>query len=211
MKQKSLFLITTFIVLYNTISAQGQYAIEANYGLSGVFEPSSNEFKHFGAGISYDFNEVYGIKLDFASDKFRPKNDISNLETGINVTRISLQGTLNLSKAIKKGKAKHALNVIKKESNPDFFNLIAHAGGGVSTIKPIDNSGNDNAINVIMGLTPNFKITEGLYFSLDTSLIFNIAQHYNFDGSLAYEKTPNSFTGITYSVTGGIIYKIRAY
>lgn len=104
MKQKSLFLITTFIVLYNTISAQGQYAIEANYGLSGVFKPSTNELNHFGAGISYDFNEVYGIKLDFASDKFRPKNDISNLETGINVTRISLQGTLNLSKAIKKEK-----------------------------------------------------------------------------------------------------------
>ena len=199
MKQKSLFLITTFIVLYNTISAQGQYAIEANYGLSGVFKPSTNELNHFGAGISYDFNEVYGIKLDFASDKFRVEHSETST-TGINSTRISLQATVNISTAV------------KRENNDALFNIIAHAGGGISTIKPYNYNGEkDNVINAIMGITPRLRITEGLYFSLDTSLIFNIAQHYNFDGSLAYEKIPNSFTGITYSITGGIIYKIRAY
>jgi OOP family OmpA-OmpF porin len=66
-------------------------------------------------------------------------------------------------------------------------------------------------MNVVLGLTPRFKISRGLYFAVDTALVFNISQHYNFDGSLAYENTPNSFTGITYNVTGGIVYQIRNY
>lgn len=199
MKQKKLFLVASFLAVFSLNTMQAQYAIEANYGLSGVFEPSSNEFKHFGAGISYDFNEVYGIKLDFASDKFRVEHSETST-TGINSTRISLQATVNISTAV------------KRENNDALFNIIVHAGGGISTIKPYNYNGEkDNGINAIMGITPRLRITEGLYFSLDTSLIFNISQHYNFDGTLAYEKIPNSFTGITYSVTGGIIYKIRAY
>lgn len=199
MEKKSILFVTILTTLIFTNISNAQYSIEANYGLSGVFEPSSNELKHFGAGVSYDFNEVYGIKLDFGSDKFRVDNTIYG-ESGINVTRISLQGTLNISTAISR------INTDKT------FNLIAHAGGGISTVKPLKrNGGNDNVMNVVMGLTPRFKISRGLYFALDTSLVFNISQHYNFDGSLAYENTPNSFTGITYNVTGGIVYKFDNY
>ena len=163
-----------------TNTSNAQYSIEANYGLSGVFEPSSNDFTHFGAGVSYDFNEVYGIKLDFGSDKFRV-NDVVLGKSGINVSRISLQGILNISTAI------------DRINSDKTFNLIAHAGAGISTIKPFNKSGgNDNAMNVILGLTPRFKIAKGLYFALDTALVFNISQHYNFDGSLAYENKPNS-------------------
>ena len=199
MIQKSVFFAIFITTLLYTNTSNAQYSIEANYGLSGVFEPSSNDFTHFGAGVSYDFNEVYGIKLDFGSDKFRV-NDVVLGKSGINVSRISLQGILNISTAI------------DRINSDKTFNLIAHAGAGISTIKPFNKSGgNDNAMNVILGLTPRFKIAKGLYFALDTALVFNISQHYNFDGSLAYENTPNSFTGITYNVTGGIIYKIRNY
>lgn len=199
MKKKSILFVTVLSALFFTTISNAQYSIEANYGLSGVFEPSSNELKHFGAGVSYDFNEVYGIKLDFGSDKFRVDNTVSGT-SGINVTRISLQGTLNISTAI------------SRINSDKTFNLIAHAGGGISTIKPFNTTGgNDNAMNVVLGLTPRFKISRGLYFAVDTALVFNISQHYNFDGSLAYENTPNSFTGITYNVTGGIVYQIRNY
>jgi OOP family OmpA-OmpF porin len=199
MKKKSILFVTVLTALFFTTISNAQYSIEANYGLSGVFEPSSNELKHFGAGVSYDFNEVYGIKLDFGSDKFRVDNTVSGT-SGINVTRISLQGTLNISTAI------------SRINSDKTFNLIAHAGGGISTIKPFNTTGgNDNAMNVVLGLTPRFKISRGLYFAVDTALVFNISQHYNFDGSLAYENTPNSFTGITYNVTGGIVYQIRNY
>ncbi|MFD2909715.1 hypothetical protein ACFSX9_13335 [Flavobacterium ardleyense] len=66
-------------------------------------------------------------------------------------------------------------------------------------------------MNVVIGLIPRSKLIRDLFFALDTSLVFNISQHYNFDGTPAYDTVPNSFTGITYNVTGGLVYYIRAY
>lgn len=199
MKKNTLFFALIIIASFLPVTSQAQFGIEANYGLSGVFQPSINEISHFGGGITYDFDETYGVKLDFASDKFRTKNILFTDETGIDVTRISIQGTINLSAAI------------TRASSYDFFNLIAHAGGGYSLVKSTYNGGNDNLVNVVMGLTPRFKITDGLYFAVDASTVFNISQHYNFDGSFSYQDNINSFTGITYNLTGGIIYKFNEY
>ena len=199
MKKNTLFFALIIIASFLPVTSQAQFGIEANYGLSGVFQPSINEISHFGGGITYDFDETYGVKLDFASDKFRTKNILFTEETGIDVTRISIQGTINLSAAL------------TRASSYDFFNLIAHAGGGYSLVKSTYNAGNDNLVNVVMGLTPRFKITDGLYFAVDASTVFNISQHYNFDGSFSYQDNINSFTGITYNLTAGIIYKFNEY
>jgi OOP family OmpA-OmpF porin len=196
--KKTYFIMAILLCsLFLSKNTYAQIGVEVNYGLNGVFEPSINDLSHLGGAISYDFDETYGMKIDFASDKFRTKNLLFAEETGIDVTRISLQGTMNISTAF------------SRASSYDFFNLIAHAGAGYSLVKSSYNPGNDNLVNVVMGLTPRFKITDGLYFAIDTSVIFNISQHYNFDGSFSYTEAVNSFTGITYNVTGGIIYKFN--
>ena len=196
--KKTYFIMAILLCsLFLSKNTYAQIGVEVNYGLNGVFEPSINDLSHLGGAISYDFDETYGMKIDFASDKFRTKNLLFTEETGIDITRISLQGTMNVSTAF------------SRASSYDFFNLIAHAGAGYSLVKSSYNAGNDNLVNVVMGLTPRFKITDGLYFAIDTSVIFNISQHYNFDGSFSYTEAVNSFTGITYNVTGGIIYKFN--
>ena len=196
--KKTYFIMAILLCsLFLSKNTYAQIGVEVNYGLNGVFEPSINNLSHLGGAISYDFDETYGVKIDFASDKFRTKNLLFTEETGIDITRISLQGTMNITTAF------------SRASSYDFFNLIAHAGAGYSLVKSSYNSGNDNLVNVVMGLTPRFKITDGLYFAIDTSVIFNISQHYNFDGSFSYTEAVNSFTGITYNVTGGIIYKFN--
>lgn len=183
--------------LFFFTNSQAQYGIEVNYGLNGVFQPSINNLSHIGAGITYDFDESYGLKLDFASDKFRSDILELNEETGVDITRISIQGTANIS------------TLITRASSHDFFNLIAHGGAGYSLVKSSIGGGNDNLVNVIGGISPRFRISDGLFFAIDTSVIFNISQHYNFDGTLAYTDAVNSFTGITYNVTAGIIYKFN--
>ena len=197
MKKTYFIMAILLCALFLPKNTYAQVGVEVNYGLNGVFEPSINDLSHLGGAISYDFDETYGVKIDFASDKFRTKNLLFTEETGIDITRISLQGTMNVSTAF------------SRASSYDFFNLIAHAGAGYSLVKSSYNAGNDNLVNVVMGLTPRFKITDGLYFAIDTSVIFNISQHYNFDGSFSYTEAVNSFTGITYNVTGGIIYKFN--
>ena len=190
------FLLCTILFSNSTFS---QYGIEVNYGLNGIFQPSINNFSHFGAGITYDFDEIFGAKLDFGSDTFSTKTPLFTEKTGVNITRVSVQGTVNVS------------SLIDRTSIYSTFSLIAHAGGGYTLIKSSYNNGNDNIANVIMGLTPRIKISNGLYFALDTSLIFNLSQHYNFDGSFTYRGDANSITGIMYNVTGGLVYKFNEY
>lgn len=192
--------VLLFCSFFTLIPANAQYGIEVNYGLNGIYEPNITSFSHFGGGVTYDFDETYGLKVDFGFDKYR--SDLLELEeeTGLNITRVSIQGVVNIS------------SLASRSSSYDTFNLLAHAGAGYSLIKStFEGTGNDNTVNVIAGLTPRFRIADGLYFTVDTSLIFNISQHYNFDGTYAYETAVNSFTGITYNVTGGIIYKFNEY
>ncbi len=190
-------LILSFFLFSN--SSKAQFGIEINYGLNGVLQPSINNFSHFGGGILYDFDESFGAKLDFGSDQFRSRNDSFNKETGINITRISLQATANIS------------DLIDPTSLYSSFNLSAHAGGGYSFIKSTEYSNADNTVNAIIGLTPKIKISQGLYFAIDTSVIFNLSQHYGFDGQFTYQGYPNSITGIMYNITGGIVYKFDEY
>lgn len=79
-------------------------------------------------------------------------------------------------------------------------------------VKSSIGTGTDNITNAIMGLTPRFKVAENVFLFVDTSLIFNISQHYQFDGRLTYDgDNANSITGIMYNVSAGIAYKFDAY
>lgn len=199
---KKLFLSAALLLcaFFSTNSFSQQYGIEVNYGLNGVVEPSINNFSHFGAGLTYDIDETYGFKVDFGSDTFRSQTPYFNEKTGVNITRISLQGTLNVS------------TLINRVKSNDLFNLTAHAGGGYTMIKSSIGTGTDNIANAIMGLTPRFKVAENVFLFVDTSLIFNISQHYQFDGRLTYDgDNANSITGIMYNVSAGIAYKFDAY
>ena len=66
MKKNTLFFALIIIASFLPVTSQAQFGIEANYGLSGVFQPNINEISHFGGGITYDFDATYGVKLDFA-------------------------------------------------------------------------------------------------------------------------------------------------
>ncbi|VXB51950.1 conserved exported hypothetical protein [Flavobacterium sp. 9AF] len=198
--KRNFFSITLLLTLFLcSITSQAQFGIEVNYGLNGVTQPSITNISHFGGGILYDFDETFGAKLDFGSDKFRTDNLIYNKESGINITRFSLQGTVNIS------------DLIDPTSLYSSFNLSGHLGGGYSFIKSTEHKNNDNTVNAIIGLTPKIKITQGLYFAIDASVIFNLSQHYGFDGEFTYDNYPNSITGIMYNVTGGLIYKFNEY
>lgn len=201
MKKNVLFFAMSFVALFFSNFSQAQFSIEANYGLNGSFEPSYNGFTHFGGGVSYDFDEIFGAKIDFASDTFSIENEDTGIESGSKNTRISLQAVMNVS------------SLIDSRSSYGNFRVLAHAGGGLSILKSdiptLDKT--DHIANVIMGINPQYKVVENLYLGLDASMIFNISQHYYFDGNLTYIGQANSITGIMYNVTAGITYKFGSY
>ena len=195
--KKNLFalaIILGALLLPNLSNAQ--FGIELNYGMNGSYDPSYNGFTHFGGGINYSFDETFGAKIDFASDKFSIENELGD-KTGTSNTRISLQGIVNVS------------NLIDDRSFYNDFQILAHGGAGLSILKSdiptLDKT--DHILNIIVGVNPQYKVAEGLFLGIDASFIANISQHYNFDGTSTYVGDANSITGLMYNLSATVSYK----
>lgn len=190
------FKIITLSLLFSAIGysqrASDQYSVEAGYGLAISGEPSMSEFTHFEGGFRYMADESWGLKFDFGYASFRPDTEAP----GTNYTRISAQGVNNLGRT---------LNIPALTNNS--IGLLAHGGLGLSTLVNPEVSGSDKIGNVILGLTPQLQIAESLALKLDTSIIFNFTQHYNFDGNYPNEGgTLKSFTGRLFTASFGLTY-----
>ncbi len=202
MKKTTQIIVLLSILTFNLSDCFAQYykyALNINYGLSGVTDPSIQNFSHIGGGFSYEFDETYALQLDFGSDKYRLFNTVLNKEGGVDMFRISLQGVINLS------------TISDSQRIYDPINVLTHAGFGYSNVKSIVLEGTDKTVNFLGGITPRFRINNNLYFTLDATAIFIFSQHYNFDGNLSYENVVNSFTSITYNLTAGITYRFGEY
>ena len=97
MKKTTQIIVLLSILTFNLSDCFAQYykyALNINYGLSGVTDPSIQNFSHIGGGFSYEFDETYALQLDFGSDKYRLFNTVLNKEGGVDMFRISLQGVI---------------------------------------------------------------------------------------------------------------------
>ena len=83
--------IFTILLVSCSFIANAQFGIEANYGLNGSYDPSYNGFTHIGAGITYDFDETIGAKLDFGMDEFSIQNDLRGKKTGVSNLRVTVK------------------------------------------------------------------------------------------------------------------------
>lgn len=173
-----------------------KFSIELNVGTNrtdGYYSPgfyqtdAENEYalggvSHFDLGLRYMFNEKFGLKLDGAYDIFETQSDVSApFET--NLLRFGLQGVANLR------------SILNFDSFTKKFGLLGHAGvhygffngdsrGGVS----INSDGADEVGGFIVGLTPQFKLSNTFVLTADASFIKNYRQHRTWD----YANAPNT-------------------
>jgi hypothetical protein len=189
--------IFTLLLVSSSFVASAQFGIEANYGMNGSYDPSYNGFTHFGGGVSYDFDETIGAKIDFGMDEFSIQNDLRGKKTGVSNLRVTAQGVVNLS------------NLANSRAFYNKFNILAHGGAGLSILNSdIDEYKNtDHLLNIVLGVTPRYEVGRNFYVTADFSAIANVSQHYFFNGELSYDGTANSFTGLMYNATIGIAYK----
>ncbi|WP_329805660.1 outer membrane beta-barrel protein [Flavobacterium facile] len=189
--------IFTLLLVSCSFVSSAQFGIEANYGSNGSYDPSYNGFTHFGGGISYDFDETLGAKLDFGMDEFSIQNDVRGMKTGVSNLRVTAQGVVNLT------------NLADSRAFYNKFNILAHGGAGISILNSDipEYKNTDHSLNIVIGITPRYEIGEKLYLTADFSAIANVSQHYFFNGELSYGDAANSFTGLMYNATIGIAYK----
>jgi len=135
------------------------------------FTTSTPSFITADLGLRYMFNNKFGLKGDLGYSEFS-ENDNSRDFRSIYV-RGSIQGIANLR------------SILNLQDISPRIGLLAHAGGGISTLSPEEpnDKPREYMVNFIAGLTPQIKLSNRVALFGDISGILHARQDYTFDGS----------------------------
>lgn len=184
------------------------WSVEVNVGQNKAIRPFSsgyftsnpdkyfniNGLEHFDLGARYMFSTSFGLKLDLAYDVVKNNNN-NSFPFKNEQYRIGVQGVANLGR------------MMQFESFTNRFGLLAHAGIQVSTLNPkygVNAGHSEQNGGIIFGLTPQFRVTNRIVATADFSVINNLRQHFNWDGT--YAATDNNLTGLMYNSSLGLIF-----
>lgn len=164
-------------------------SLEAGWGLnipgSPLGEYSSSDLMGVGSfyvGANYAFNETWGVRGTYAFNNFKHK-DNNDLQFGVH--KFMAEATLSLG------------NVFNGGNLPaDFrkFDVIAHAGLGVSIGKRKMDKATDQIGSFQVGLMPTYKLSEKVSLNLDLTYVQNVSQASTFAGIYSDKTTGNYFT-----------------
>lgn len=211
------FLVFTFflaIAAYSQVTPTNRFSIDANIGLTKVLYPYSPDFKTkalnpfcTSLGGRFMLNDYFGIKGEFSYNLFTfTKDNPAPADTGLvfqsSYYRTSIIGVTNLR------------NLLNFTSKTDRWGLLLHTGAGFSILQSDKtlfhadwkNDFSDIMINLVIGLSPQYKINERLAVNLDFLMISHFFQTFTFDMNSS-SKRPG-FDGIVFNLSGGISYYI---
>ena len=163
---------------------------------------------HLDGGVGYELNELYAIKADLGFDTYTAKNDSKTTEDRSLGIRGSLQGVVNVSDLAGFGTETFGLKFhggfgFYTNSNPSFKD--AYKASGVEFEDP-GFKGNDDMINFIFGLNPQYHLSEKLSVNADLSLVLLAMQ------SGTVDKTFNTATdrsmGSIFNASVGISFRL---
>ncbi|MEC4049951.1 OmpA family protein [Flavobacterium sp. SUN046] len=202
--------VSMTLVAQENNNSFNRWSIEANVGLNKPVRPYTENYyssnpknyfnfspvNHFNIGARYMMSEVFGAKLDFSYDKMENQKNSQSLPFQATQYNISLQGVVNLG------------NLLQFYTFTNRFNLLAHGGVSVSQFTPkmgvYKNITEDNG-GVVLGLTPQLRITNRIVLTGDFSTLTNVRQHYNWDG-MSLSNRDNNLTGLLYTTSLGLTF-----
>lgn len=204
--KKILLLVSLFVFSYTIAQEEemqgasfNKWSIDLNGGLSRPTTPfevgyfvDDFSFYHVDLGVRHMLNPKFGFKLDFGYDSFENSKYSSPFKS--TYYRANLQGVVNLGR------------VLNFEDFAKNLNFQIHFGPGYSVLTSNNFEGNDNIVNVLLGLTAQYKLTERVALNADFTMINNIRQHYSFDGTSApgVVREDRGFNGTLYNATLGL-------
>lgn len=202
--QKSKIVLGVLLMLSSFIFAQkqtnkwkAQVAVGANHPFSdGFFDTyyaKPINFPTVNLGVQRMFKQNIGAKLDFSFSRFVNGDQVPDFKA--NYTRVNAQFVYDPT---------YSLNFL-----PQRMGVVAHAGPGISFVKPLGTLGNNKQtyLNAMLGAEIHFGISEQLSIYADTSYIygFTSVEDYNppISGLGAFNGSIMTVTvGITFSLSG---------
>lgn len=185
-----------------------RWSVEVNAGSNKAIKPfgagysSSNQSKlnvsslnHYDLGIRYMITSKFGLKLDLGTDKITSQKGGASIPFETQQYRLGLQGVINAGK------------IMGFEEFSKTIGLLAHAGIQVSQLNSKLGATKDVSEKnggVMFGVTPQIRISNKLVFSLDFTVLSNVRQHLNWDGTNSAQS--NNLTGQMYNTSAGLTY-----
>lgn len=184
---KNLFTILfTVVALFSNAQFIKKLSLDVNVGgcFGGTVADSTPNYKvspgiHADGGVRYQLNELISIRGGISYDGFKTsrdkKNDLdtANLKDNSSLISGSIEAVVNLKKL-------KFMSFI-----PEKIGLNFHAGFGLSTLYNTNFTdaaekagiefsdpglkGNDDMVNIVLGLTPQFKLNDKISINLDLS------------------------------------------
>lgn len=207
----SIFICSTFLISAQDASVYSdeynKWSLELSAGQGKGIKPYAEGFfgsnpnkvfgdmmlNHYGLGVRYMFSPKFGIMLDGAYTNVRNFGSTESLPFELDNIRIGFQGVINASRL---------LNLQDKLGR---FGMLFHGGIQVANMTPQmgPNEGRDEWNGGVMfGFTPEFRLTKNIALTADFSMISNVRQHFNWDGS--YSNPNNNLSGSMYTTTLGL-------
>lgn len=147
--------------------ADGYYSSDPSRSFGG-FQVNS-----FGAAARYMLSPKFGLKLDLNYDKFTNQEGSGSLDFETYQYRAGFQGVVN------------AVRLFGLEDSVGRFGLLLH--GGLQISRMHSNLLDKDELNggLIVGFSPQFRISNSISVVGDISLLNNFRQHLSWDGSYA--------------------------
>ena len=195
--------IAAFLLIGITVTAQqgdrqyNNWSIEAQTGYHVPLAPNKfvdlgdydGAFKQFQVGARYMITDTYGIRAHYSFLNFENPEVVGG---GVKYNRVALDGVANVWKVMDvEGEFKETIG------------LLFHLGAGVTFANPSTVTGTDHIGNIIVGFTPQFKITDNIAIFADVTYMAHIKQHYAYGGEL-FDSNYKHETGGLVNLSAGI-------
>lgn len=193
-----------------TDSDFNRWSFEVNAGTNKAIKPfgegysSSDETKlnafvlnHYDLGLRYMITSKFGLKLDVSNDKIANQKGSSSLPFESQLYRLGLQGVVNAGK------------IMNFEEFTRVIGILAHAGIQVSQFNSdlgIAKGITEYNGGIMLGVTPQIKISDRFVFTVDFTVLSNLRQHLNWDGTSSIKS--NNLTGQMFNTSVGLSYYI---
>ncbi|MFN3755724.1 MAG: OmpA family protein [Flavobacterium sp.] len=167
--------------------AEGYFGSNPNKVLGDVM------LNHYGLGVRYMFSPKFGLMLDGGYSTLKEFGSTESLPFELRNIRVGFQGVIN---------AARLFNIQDKLGR---FGMLFHGGAQVAHMTPQmgPNEGrNEWNGGIMFGFTPELRLTKNIALTADFTMISNIRQHFNWDGS--YSDSNNNLSGSMYTTTLGL-------
>ncbi len=211
--------VTTILLstlCFNSICAQdklendfNRWSVEVNIGQNKAIKPFATGYysadpskafnfsgvNHYTIGVRYMFSNFFGLKADYARDQFTNLKNTGSLPFDTQQNRFGLQGVLNLG------------HLLRFESFTNRIGILAHAGIHVSqfNVNQGSNKGiSENNGGIMFGITPQVRLAKWVALTADFTVVNNVRQHLNWDGSTS--SANENLSGTLYNTTLGLTF-----